>query len=80
MLLGRDAEAVLAYAQECDEQGRALSAKATSSPSRLAATASRVVEPVVGPQASGVARRQRRSLVPRAVQPANFSAAAAGKE
>jgi hypothetical protein len=46
MLLGRDAQTVLAYAQECDERGRALSAKATSSPSRLAATASRVVAPV----------------------------------
>jgi hypothetical protein len=46
MLLGRDAEAVLAYAQECDEQGRALSAKMTSAPSRLPATLSRVVAPV----------------------------------
>jgi hypothetical protein len=46
MLLGRDAQTVLAYAQECDERGRALSAKATSSPSRLPAIASHVVAPV----------------------------------
>ncbi|NGX99020.1 MAG: hypothetical protein G4V63_28580, partial [Candidatus Afipia apatlaquensis] len=30
MLLGRDAETVLAYARECDEQGRGVSAKTIS--------------------------------------------------
>jgi len=55
MLLGRDAEAVLAYAQECDEQGQALSAKSTSAPSRLAAPLSRVVAPV----SSRVSARRR---------------------
>jgi hypothetical protein len=56
MFLGRDAGAGLANAQECDEQGQALSAKSTSAPSRLAAPLSpRVVAPV----SSRVSARRR---------------------
>ncbi|MCF2523271.1 hypothetical protein [Bradyrhizobium sp. G127] len=43
MLLGRDAETVLAYARECDEQGRGVSAKTISSPSLVPAASPRVV-------------------------------------
>jgi hypothetical protein len=64
MLLGRDAQTVLAYAQECDERGRALSAKATASPSGHRVPRRRAgVEPFVGRQASSLARRKRRSLL-----------------
>jgi hypothetical protein len=46
MLLGRDAEMVLAYARKCDEQARALSAKIISSSTLLPATASRIAPPM----------------------------------
>jgi len=46
MLLGRDAETALAYARECDEQGRALLAKTMSPSSLLPTAASRIAPPV----------------------------------
>ncbi len=53
MLLGRDAETVLAYARECDEQGRGVPAKAVSSSSLVPTASPRVVSVMSGRSSAG---------------------------
>ncbi|WP_213737809.1 hypothetical protein [Bradyrhizobium sp. dw_411] len=53
MLLGPDAETVLAYARECDEQGRGVSANTISSPSLVPAASPRFVSLMSGRSSAG---------------------------
>jgi hypothetical protein len=60
LLHGADAETVLAYAQECDEQSRALAAKTISSPALAPATAPLAdIESPLGRQAGCLAIRDK---------------------